>query len=72
MFLFFGQEECRILAPHPGIEPVLSVLAGEVLTAGQGKRLVIPFLTISRLKGRCWVKRLTQPLQSSHQFFFPQ
>ena len=35
MFCFFGgHEACGILAPQPGIKPVLPTLEGEVLTTG--------------------------------------
>ena len=34
MFWFFGPETCGILTSQPGIEPVSSVLEGEVLTTG--------------------------------------
>ena len=32
--LAFGCKACEILAPHPGMEPVPSVLEGEGLTTG--------------------------------------
>ena len=34
MFWFFGQEAQGILDPHPGVEPALPALKGEVLTTG--------------------------------------
>ena len=38
--LFFGHEACEILAPQPGIEPVLPAMEGKVLTTGPpGKSL---------------------------------
>ena len=40
MWFFFGREVCGILAPQPGMEPVLSALEGNVLTSGlPGKSL---------------------------------
>ena len=40
MCFFFGREVCGILAPQPGMEPVLSALEGNVLTSGlPGKSL---------------------------------
>ena len=39
-FVFFGREVCGILAPQPGMEPVLSALEDNVLTSGlPGKSL---------------------------------
>ena len=35
MSWFFGREACGIIAPRPGIEPILSALEGEVLTTEQ-------------------------------------
>ena len=32
MYWYFGLKVCGILVPHPGIETVLPVLEGEVLT----------------------------------------
>ena len=34
VLVFFGPEACGILAPGPGIEPVLPALEPEVLTTG--------------------------------------
>ena len=34
MFCVFGHEACGILVTQPGMEPVLPVLEGEVLTTG--------------------------------------
>ena len=34
MFWFFGPMACGVLAAQPGIEPIASVLEGEVLTTG--------------------------------------
>ena len=34
MFWFFGQEAQGILDPHPGVEPALPALKGEILTTG--------------------------------------
>lgn len=40
VLFFFGREVCGILAPQPGMEPVLSALEGNVLTSGlPGKSL---------------------------------
>ena len=40
MFWFFGHEACGILAPKPGIEPLLPTLEGKVSTTGPpGKSL---------------------------------
>ena len=39
-FVFFGREVCGILAPQPGMEPVLSALEDNVLSSGlPGKSL---------------------------------
>ena len=34
MFWFFGYEACGILAPSPGIKPLLTALEGQVLITG--------------------------------------
>ena len=40
VLVFFGRKACGILAPRPGIEPVLPALEGKVLTTGlPGKSL---------------------------------
>ena len=45
MLCFFGQEVYRILAPLPGIKPILPALEGDVLTPGlPGKSLLLIFL----------------------------
>ena len=47
-FQFFGHEECRILAPLPGIEFTPLALEGKVLTTGwQGRSLFHLSISIS-------------------------
>ena len=42
MFWFFGLEACGILAPQPGIKPVLPALEDEVLATGPlGQSLLV-------------------------------
>ena len=38
MFWFLGHKACEILAPRPGIKPVLPALEGEVLTTGPSEK----------------------------------
>ena len=36
MFWFFGHKPCGVLAPGPGIEPMLPAMEGAILTTGDG------------------------------------